>query len=149
LKREQQEVEVVPEKEMQEVRDVFAEMGLSEETQEIIAEEMSKDKEKWVDFMMKYELGLDKPDPKRARNSAFNIGLSYVIGGLIPLSPYFFAAHPVDGLKWSCVITVFCLFIFGFFKAKFTGQNPWGGALRVTLIGSAAAGAAFFIASLF
>lgn len=149
LKREQIEVEEVPEKEKQEVRDVFAEMGLSEETQHVIAEEMAKDKEKWVDFMMKYELGLDKPDPKRARNSAFNIGLSYIAGGLIPLSPYFFADTPIDGLKFSAAITVICLFIFGFFKAKFTGQNPWAGALRVTFIGSVAAAAAFFIASLF
>lgn len=149
LKREYEEVEVVPEKEKQEVRDVFAEMGLSKETQNVIAEEMSRDKEKWVDFMMKYELGLDKPNPRRARNSAFNIGISYVIGGLIPLSPYFFTTHPKEGLKYSAVITVVCLFVFGFFKSKFTGQNPWGGALRVTMIGSVAAAAAYFIASLF
>ncbi len=149
LSREYQEVEVVPEKEKQEVRDVFAEMGLSPETQNVIADEMAKDKDKWVDFMMKFELGLDKPDPKRARNSAFNIGMSYIVGGLIPLSPYFFTQHPIDGLKLSCVVTVICLFIFGFFKAKVTGQNPWTGAIRVTLIGSVAAGAAFFIASLF
>jgi VIT1/CCC1 family predicted Fe2+/Mn2+ transporter len=149
LKREQEEVEVVPEREKQEVRDVFAEMGLSAETQNIIADEMAKDKEKWVDFMMKYELGLDKPDPKRARNSALNIGVSYIIGGLVPLSPYFFVQHPIDGLKWSAVITVICLFIFGYFKAKFTGQNAFGGAFRVMLIGSAAATAAFLIARIF
>ncbi len=146
LKREQQEVEVVPEKEKQEVRDVFAEMGLSKDTQDIIAEEMAKDKEKWVDFMMKYELGLDKPDPKRARNSALNIGISYIIGGLVPLSPYFFFDNPTEGLRWSAVITVICLFVFGFFKAKFTGQKPFVGGLRVMLIGSVAAAAAFFIA---
>jgi VIT1/CCC1 family predicted Fe2+/Mn2+ transporter len=148
LKREQEEVEVVPEREKQEVRDVFAEMGLSKETQNIIADEMAKDKEKWIDFMMKYELGLDKPDPKRARNSALNIGISYIVGGLVPLSPYFFAEQPIDGLKWSAVITVICLFIFGYFKAKFTGQKPLGGAIRVMLIGSTAAAAAFFIARL-
>jgi VIT1/CCC1 family predicted Fe2+/Mn2+ transporter len=149
LKREQEEVERLPEMEKQEVREVFAEMGLSPETQNIIADEMSKDKGNWVDFMMKYELGLDKPDPKRARNSALNIGLSYIAGGIVPLSPYFFATRPIDGLMWSCVLTVCCLFCFGFFKAKFTGQNPWAGALRVTIIGSVAATAAFFIARLF
>src|ERR1043165_9747955 len=99
LKREQYEVEAKPEVEKQEVRDVFAGLGLSTETQHIIAEEMALDKKKWVDFMMKYELGLDKPDPRRARNSAFNIGGSYVVGGLVPLSPYFFTSHPYDGLK--------------------------------------------------
>jgi len=149
LKREQYEVNAVPETEKQEVRDVFANMGLSQDTQNIIAEEIAKDKEKWVDFMMKYELGLDKPDPKRATRSALNIGISYVVGGLVPLSPYFFVAHPIDGLLYSAVVTVICLFIFGFFKAKVTGQNAWIGAIKVTLIGSIAAAAAFFIARLF
>lgn len=149
LQRERTEVEEVPEHEKQEVRDVFADIGLSKETQDLIADEMAKDKEKWVDFMMKYELGLDKPDPKRARNSAMNIGVSYIVGGLVPLSPYLFGSTPVEGLKLSCIITIICLFIFGFFKARFTGQNPWAGAIRVTLIGSVAAAAAFFIAKLF
>jgi len=149
LKREQTEVETVPEIEKAEVRDVFAEMGLSEETQHLIADEIAKDKEKWVDFMMKYELGLDKPDPRRARNSALNIGISYIVGGIVPLSPYIFAGTPLDGLKWSCMVTLICLFVFGFFKAKITGQNPWGGAVRVTVIGSVAAAAAFGIAKLF
>ena len=149
LKREQYEVEAKPEIEKQEVRDVFAGLGLSTETQNIIADEMARDKEKWVDFMMKYELGLDKPDPKRARNSAFNIGGSYIVGGLVPLSPYFFTDVPVDGLKWSCVITVFCLFAFGYLKSKAMGQPPLAGALRIMLIGSAAGAAAFFIARLF
>jgi vacuolar iron transporter family protein len=149
LKREQREIEQIPEEEKKEVRDIFAGMGLSAETQHLIADEMAKDKANWADFMMKYELGLEKPDPKRARNSAFNIGFSYIVGGLIPLCPYFFAQQPYDGLKWSCIITVVCLFIFGFFKSKVTGQNPWGGAIRVTVIGSVAAAAAFFIAHLF
>jgi len=149
MEREKMEVEVVPEVEKQEVRDVFASMGLSKETQNMIADEMAKDKANWIDFMMRYELGLEKPDPKRARNSAMNIGISYVVGGLVPLSPYFFTTSPIDGLKYSCLITVICLFIFGFFKAKITGQNPWGGAVRVTIIGSVAATAAFFIARLF
>lgn len=149
LQREKDEVEAVPEQEKQEVRDVFAGLGLSQETQNIIADEMAKDKEKWVDFMMKYELGLDKPDPRRARNSAFNIGGAYIVGGIVPLSPYFFTDSPMEGLKWSALLTVICLFVFGYFKAKATGQSPIGGALRVMLIGSAAAAAAFFIARLF
>ncbi|MBA3828872.1 MAG: VIT1/CCC1 transporter family protein [Taibaiella sp.] len=149
LLREKAEVDNVPEIEKQEVRDVFAEMGITKQTQDLIADEMAKDKEKWVDFMMKYELGLEKPDPRRARNSALNIGVSYIVGGIVPLSPYFFAAHPIDGLKYSCIITVICLFIFGYFKARFTGQNPWAGAFRVTIIGSVAAAAAFGIAHLF
>ena len=148
-KREEWEVDNLPDREKEEVRIIFEEMGLSKETQMIVVEEIAKDKEKWVDFMMRNELGLEKPHPQRARNSALNIGVSYIVGGMVPLTPYFFVKAPVDGLKLSAIITVVCLFIFGFFKAKATGQNPWGGALRVMLIGSAAASAAFFIARLF
>ncbi len=148
-KREEWEVDHLPEREKEEVRVIFEEMGMSESTQKLIVDEMAKDKQKWVDFMMRYELGLEKPDPKRARNSALNIGVSYIVGGLVPLTPYFFTATPIEGLKWSAVITVICLFIFGYFKSKATGQPPLKGAIRVMLIGSAAAAAAFFIARLF
>ena len=99
--------------------------------------------------MMKYELGLDKPDPKRARKSAFNIGASYVVGGLVPLLPYFFTTSAINQyyniLPSSPLI---CLFIFGYLKSKYTGVNPWGGAVRVTLIGAVAAGCAFGVARL-
>src|SRR5688572_3597829 len=99
--------------------------------------------------MMKYELGLDKPDPKRASKSALNIGLSYVVGGLVPLSPYFFLDSPLEALKISALVTLVCLFIFGYFKSRFTGVHPIGGALKVTLIGAVAAAAAFGVAKLF
>ena len=149
LKREYEEVELVPEKEKEEVREFFENLGLSEAIQHQAVEEIAKDKKQWVDFMMKYELGLDKPDPKRATKSALNIGISYAVGGLVPLSPYFFAPTPLDGLKLSAILTLLCLFIFGFFKSKITGVNPWTGALRVTLIGALAASAAFGVAKLF
>jgi len=148
LKREYEEVETVPQKEKEEVREFFENLGLSEEVQQQAVEEMTKDKEKWVNFMMKYELGLDKPDEKRARKSAFNIGVSYVVGGIIPLSPYFFVKEGTEGLKISALITLVCLFIFGFFKSKITGVNPWMGAIRVMAIGAAAAACAFGIAKL-
>lgn len=146
LKREYDEVEAVPHKEKEEVREFFAHLGLSEEVQQQAVEEMTRDKEKWVDFMMKYELGLDKPDPQRARKSAFNIGLSYIVGGLIPLSPYFFVDDGITGLKISAMITLVCLFVFGYFKSKVTGVNPLAGALRVMIIGALAAGCAFAVA---
>lgn len=149
LKREYDEVEKVPQREKEEVKEFFANLGLSEEMQEQATNEVIKDKEKWVDFMMKYELGLDKPDPKRALKSGLNIGLSYIVGGLVPLSPYFFTESPLAALKYSIAFTLICLFIFGWLKSKFTGVNPWAGALRVTIIGALAAGAAFFVASLF
>jgi VIT1/CCC1 family predicted Fe2+/Mn2+ transporter len=148
LKREYEEIEKVPLIEKQEVKDFFAQLGLSEETQVQAVDEVIKDKDRWADFMMKYELGLDKPDPTRARKSAFNIGSSYIVGGLIPLLPYFFVSTGIEGLKISTAITLICLFIFGYFKSKLTGVNPLAGALRVTIIGALAAGCAFGIARL-
>lgn len=149
LKREYDEVERVPEREKQEVREFFETIGLSEELQQKAAEEIACDKKRWVDFMMKYELGLDKPDPKRAAKSALNIGLSYIAGGIIPLFPYIFVHSAPEALKISIVATLICLFIFGYLKSRVTGVPPVWGAVRVTLIGALAAGAAFFIASLF
>jgi vacuolar iron transporter family protein len=149
INREYDEVENLPEKEKEEVRNVFAQYGLNETTQNIIAEELAKDKDKWVDFMMKYELGLEKPDVNRARNSAATIGISYIVGGLIPLSAYFFTQTPVRGLLISALLTIICLFFFGYFKSRVTGQPPLKGAIKVTLIGIAAAAAAFFVAKTF
>jgi vacuolar iron transporter family protein len=146
LKREYDEVEHLPEREKSEVRLIFEEYGLNESAQNIIADELAKDKDKWVDFMMKYELGLERPDINRARNSAATIGISYIIGGLIPLTAYFFTSTPIHGLTISALLTVICLFIFGYFKSKVTGQPPVAGALKVTLIGITAAAAAFLIA---
>jgi VIT1/CCC1 family predicted Fe2+/Mn2+ transporter len=146
LKREYDEVREVPEKEKEEVREFFSNLGLSEDVQQQAVEEMTRDKDKWVDFMMKYELGLDKPDPQRARKSAFNIGCSYIVGGLIPLSPYFFVSDGITGLKISAAITLICLFFFGYFKSRMTGVNPLAGALRVMVIGALAAGCAFAVA---
>src|SRR5262249_27352991 len=97
---------------------------------------------------MKFELGLEKPDAKRARKSAFNIAVSYIVGGFIPLSAYFFTSYPQDGLIYSSGITLIALLVFGYFKSKATGQNPVTGALRTALIGALAAGAAFYIARL-
>jgi VIT1/CCC1 family predicted Fe2+/Mn2+ transporter len=149
LKREYEEVENMPEKEKGEVKLVFAQYGLNEQTQNLIADELAKDKDKWVDFMMKYELGMEKPDANRARNSAATIGFSYIIGGLIPLSAYFFTQTPFEGLLISAFLTVLCLFVFGYFKSKVTGQPPLRGALKVTLIGITAAAAAFLVAKAF
>ena len=149
FKRETEEVERVPETEKEEVRAFFENIGLSKELQTQAVEEIAKDKEKWVDFMMKHELGLERPDPKRATKSALNIGTSYIVGGLVPLSPYFFIDEPIEALKISAVVTLICLFIFGYFKSRFTGVNPVEGAIRVALIGALAAAAAFGVAKLF
>ena len=148
LKREYDEVERVPEEEKMEVMEVFADFGLSNQLQLQVAEEMAKDKDKWVDFMMRYELGLEKPEANRASQSAITIGLSYIVGGIIPLSPYFFIADSQRALFYSCAITMVCLFVFGYFKSKVTGQPAISGAFKVLVIGALAAAAAFFMAKL-
>lgn len=147
-RREYDEVENKHEIEIKETKDIFAEYGISDELQEKIAREMATNPKKWVDFMMRFELGLERPDKNRAQQSAFIIGVSYVIGGLIPLSAYFFANNAREGLIYSTIITVICLIVFGLVKSKLTGQPLFKGALRVTLIGVIAAAAAFGIAKL-
>ncbi|WP_231489812.1 VIT1/CCC1 transporter family protein [Pedobacter sp. Leaf170] len=148
LKREYLEVENVPEKEKLEVKEIFAEYGLDSKAQDLIVNQLSTNKKHWVDFMMKFELGLEKPDINRARNSALTIGFSYCVGGMLPLSAYFFTEKPQEGLILSAVLTIICLFVFGYFKSKVTGQPPIKGALKVTAIGIIAAAAAFLIARL-
>jgi len=149
LKREYYEVEHLRHKELAETEEIFRNMGLSNQTVSSAVEELAKDNDKWVHFMMKYELDLEKPDPKRARNSAFTIGLSYVAGGILPLIPYIFIDSPTEGLKISAVVTLICLFIFGYYKSKLTGQPLLQGALKVMAIGAIAAAFAFGIAKLF
>lgn len=147
LKREYYEVDHLPEKEKQEIRDVLADYGISKKTQDLVADEISTNKDKWVDFMMKFELGLEEPHPERARKSAFNIAISYIVGGFIPLSAYFFTEHPKDGIIYSSIITLIALAAFGYFKSKVTAQPPLQGALRTMLVGALAAAAAYFIAT--
>ena len=148
LAREYHEAEVFPEKEKEEVREVLEEYGVSKDSSKLIAEEMSKDKEKWVKFMMRFELGLEKPDAKRASRSAFNIGVAYIVGGLVPLTPYILIHNSRQALYVSVLVTLIALFIFGFLKAKAVGEHQWKGAVKTTLIGALAAGAAFLLASL-
>ncbi len=101
--------------EKNEVKEFFENIGLSEDLQIKATEEIAKDKQRWVDFMMKFELGLEKPDPKRATKSALNIGISYAIGGIIPLSPYFFIDNSREALKISAIATLVCLVCFRIF----------------------------------
>ncbi len=148
LKREYYEVDNYHQKEIDEVKEIFADYGIDEAGQNLLANQLAKDKTKWVDFMMKFELGLEEPHPKRARNSALTIGVSYFIGGLLPLTAYFFTDTPFQGLIWSSVITIVSLFVFGYFKSKVTGQPTIWGAFKVTAVGVIAAAAAFSIAKL-
>jgi VIT1/CCC1 family predicted Fe2+/Mn2+ transporter len=149
--REKREVKEIPEEEKREVAEVFHSYGLTKKESEPIVEALAKHPQKWVDFMMRFELGLEKPDPKRAFISAFTIAFAYVAGGLIPLAPYIFAAYlkPMQvatALLFSVAVTLLALFVFGLIKGRYTGTRPLRSALQTALIGSVAAGAAFLIA---
>ena len=141
----------IPEEEKREVAEVFHSYGLTVAESDPIVEALAKHPKKWVDFMMRFELGLEKPDPKRAVVSAFTIAASYVAGGLIPLAPYIASAfikqaNIMIALFYSVGLTLLTLLVFGFIKGHYTGTRPVRSALQTALIGSLAAGAAFLIA---
>jgi vacuolar iron transporter family protein len=147
--REWREVHEVPEAERNEVTEVFRVYGLSDPEIEPILTAFQSRPEQWVNFMMRFELGLEKPEPGRANRSAMTIGGSYIAGGLFPLLPYFLFRNVQTALPVSVLLTLIALFVFGFFKGRFTGHKPARSALQTMLIGGLAAAAAFGIASLF
>jgi VIT1/CCC1 family predicted Fe2+/Mn2+ transporter len=149
LEREIRESREIPVEEAAEVARVFEGWGLSSQQVEPIVAAITSDERRWVDFMMRFELGLEEPDPKRAVRSASTIGFSYIAGGFIPLAPYFFLNDLREGLLASVAVTLTALFIFGCIKARFTGIRWWRGGLQTTLIGGVAAAAAFGIARFF
>jgi VIT1/CCC1 family predicted Fe2+/Mn2+ transporter len=147
-KREVRETEQVPEEETQEVADILQDLGLSEEEASPVVDALRRDRNKWVDFMMRFELGLEKPDPRRALQSAATIGLSYAISGFIPLGPYILMSSVPSALYVSVGVTLVALFVFGYVKGRVTGIDGLRSGLQTTLIGGLAAGAAFAIARL-
>jgi VIT1/CCC1 family predicted Fe2+/Mn2+ transporter len=146
--REKREVAEIPHEEMREVAEVFQAYGLTEDETWPIVQALKRHPQNWIDFMMRFELGLEKPDPKRALISAITIASAYIAGGLVPLAPYLFTHSSSVALLISVVLTLIALFVFGYVKGRFTGMRPLRSALQTALIGSVAAGAAFGIATL-
>lgn len=146
--REYREIEEIPEEEMAEVSRVFQNYGLTQQESEPVVAALSKRPDAWVDFMMRFELGLEAPDPKRAITSAGTIAGSYVAGGLIPLSPYIVLASATKGLVASACVTLAALAVFGYVKGKYTGARALRSAIQTVLIGGVAAGVAFALAKL-
>ncbi len=144
--RERRETERIPEEEAEEVAQIFRYYGLTEEQIAPLVAAICSDPDQWVDFMMRFELGLEPPDPVRARKSAFTIGLSYIVGGLIPLLPYMLLDQIDRALGASVLVTPLVLFLFGYIKGRLTGISPWRGALQTVFIGGLAATAAFLLA---
>jgi len=146
--RELYEVQNMPEKEDQECREILEDWGLKPQGINEILTEFHEDHAKWIDFMMRYELGLEKPDKSQAIRSALTIGGSYAAGGLVPLLPYMLSADVNNALIISAILTLIVMFLFGFVRAKVLGGRPLLEAIRTTVIGAAAAGAAYFITRL-
>lgn len=132
--------------EKQEIVDLFQQYGVTLEECAPIVAALERKPEAWRDFMMRFELGLEEPNPKRAVRSAFTIGGSYVLGGLIPLTPYMLMHDSRSALGVSAAITLVALAVFGFVKGHFTGVPKLKGALQTALVGSVAAGVAYAIA---
>jgi VIT1/CCC1 family predicted Fe2+/Mn2+ transporter len=143
---ERREVEMIPAKEIEEVEELLLTYGLEKEQSTLVAKALSQRPEAWIDFMMRFELGLERPDPKRALTSALTIGLSYIVGGLVPLAPYMLVSNAVSALMYSVIFTLIALLVFGYVKGRFTGTHPIRSALQTALIGGLAAAAAFGLA---
>jgi vacuolar iron transporter family protein len=148
LRREKQEIVECPEEEIAEVRGILAGYGLEGDTLEAAVKGIIANREGWAQFMMKEELGLEKPHPEQALKTAFFIGGSYIVGGIVPLIPYAFGLTVKDAFYLSIFATSIALIIFGAVKGKFTSVPPLKGALETFLVGSAAAFAAYSIARL-
>jgi VIT1/CCC1 family predicted Fe2+/Mn2+ transporter len=146
--REYREIKEIPEEEMAEVSRVFQQYGLTQEESNSISQALSRRPDAWVDFMMRFELGLEPPESGRAITSAATIALSYVAGGIIPLSPYVVFANAFRGLEVSAVVTLAALGIFGYIKGSFTGTGKLRSASQTMVIGGLAAAAAFILAKL-
>lgn len=146
--RELYEIDHLTEREREETRDIFKAYGLTGDSLEAVVHTLEKDKNKWADFMMRFELGLEKPNTKRAPISALTIGGSYVVGGLIPLSAYMVTSDIKTALVASALCTLTTLGVFGAIKGKLTGISPIKGALQTMVVGGLAAGVAYAIAKL-
>ena len=145
---EQREVDTIPDVETEEVKQVLLTYGLEKEQSTLVANALRQRPSAWIEFMMRFELGLEKPNPKRALTSALTIGLSYIAGGFIPLAPYMLIHTAGTALVFSVVFTLAALFIFGYVKGLFTGTRPVRSAIQTALIGGLAAAAAYGLAKL-
>jgi VIT1/CCC1 family predicted Fe2+/Mn2+ transporter len=147
-RREEREIKDIPEEEVEEVRRILRTWGLTGDTLEAATRTICSDEERWVAFMMREELELTEPDPKRARIAALTIGGSYVAGGAIPLAPYLLTVPVATALLLSVVVTSLALGLFGAIKGRLTGRSPRGEALRTFGVGALASATAYVLARL-
>ena len=145
-RREVREVRELAREEEQEIVQIFGQYGLDREACKPVLAHFHQDHEAWVDFMMRFELGLEKPQPGRALRSALTIGGAYIVGGLVPLVPYMLIDGLQPALRVSVICTLIALAIFGAAKSRFTGIGMLRGAVQTTLVGGLASAAAFLLA---
>jgi len=146
--REQREIQVIPEEEAREVREVLETYGMTREESQPVVEALRRRPEAWIDFMMRFELGLERPEPGRAVRSASTIAGAYVVGGFIPLLPYIILRAPQSGLIVSAIVTLAALAVFGYIKGRFTGAPSLRSASQTCVTGGLAAAAAFVLAKI-
>jgi VIT1/CCC1 family predicted Fe2+/Mn2+ transporter len=146
VRRERQEVRTTPEQETAEIVEIFKAYGVSAEQSAPVVAALCSNRKAWVRFMMRFELGLEQPEPGRAKRSAMTIGGAYVAGGMIPIAPYFMTSHVDDALTASIAVTLCALALFGFIKGAYIGTSRWRSAVNTLLIGGTAATAAFVLA---
>jgi VIT1/CCC1 family predicted Fe2+/Mn2+ transporter len=147
--RELREIAEVPHREVAEVESVMRGFGLEGEPLERVVAAITADRDRWVEFMMRFELGIERPDPRRAFTSALTIGGAYIVGGLVPLVPYMLVPAVPDAMVWSVISTGVALLAFGAIKGRFTGMNLVRSAIQTLVVGGLAAGAAFGLAHAF
>lgn len=148
-RREYGEVDLLRQREIEEVEAVFKGYGLEGKKLRGVVETICADRKRWVDFMMRFELGLERPDPKRAPISAATIAASYFVGGLIPLAPYLITSSMDTAFKASVMLTAIALLVFGAIKGRLTGLNVIKSSLQTAAVGGLAAAAAYYLAHLF
>ena len=148
-RRESREIHELRNREIKETEDILRTYGLDGQALDHAVQAIASDKKRWVDFMMRFELGLERPDPARAPVSAFTIGGSYAVGGLIPLSPYILTSSVSTALVASVILTGITLAVFGAVKGRLAGAGMIKASIQTLFVGGLAAGAAFYIASLF
>jgi VIT1/CCC1 family predicted Fe2+/Mn2+ transporter len=148
--RKREEIEIVEKTDIErgEVLEILESYGLTRDESLPILAAFERRPKVWVDWMMRFELGLEEPDPGRAVTSAATISASYIAGGLIPLAPYMLMTKASMALQYSVAATIVALAAFGYIKGKFTGAPPFLSAVRTAVIGGLAAGAAYGIARL-
>jgi VIT1/CCC1 family predicted Fe2+/Mn2+ transporter len=144
--REEHEIGSIPDAEAEEVREIFQSYGITPEACAPVVESLRQRPKDWVSFMMRFELGLEEPDPSRAWKSAMTISVAYIAGGVIPLSAYLFTDDAHRALRFSVAVTLVALALFGGIKGRFTGVPVIRSALQTSVIGGLAAAAAFGIA---